>query len=271
MQKVKSNALWNELSDEQRATLDQWLFDERLSYIAAWPRAQKELGFKGSKASLHRYFVRREKERVMTEFKSLRDEVAAIRSAPEDAESLRAASMKVLGQFLFQQVRRAPDKVKEWAPVADLMVRNDYNEIVRAGKAKEHQIRRDAMEFAKERHQFDVMEQALKALPQLKELAEAKKDPRTERYEENAHWNRVRRQMFGFIDSVQPESAEEEAEMLAAKKEREARAERKVEIEQEKILDVQPLVPSSLYYAEYLQELARREVERWEMCGEYEI
>src|SRR5579863_9458906 len=101
MQKVKANASWNELSVEQRATLDKWLFEERMSYAEAWPRAQKELGFKGSRTSLHRYFARREKERVLAEFKSLRDEVAAIRSAPEDATTLRAAAMKVLGQFLF--------------------------------------------------------------------------------------------------------------------------------------------------------------------------
>src|SRR5580658_6981657 len=122
MKKVRANALWNELSAEQRATLDKWLFEEKSSYAEVWPRAQKELGFKGSKASLYRYFVRRQKERILTEFKNLRDEVAAIRNAPEDVASLRTASMKLLGAFLIQQMRQAPNKVKEWDAVASLLV-----------------------------------------------------------------------------------------------------------------------------------------------------
>jgi Protein of unknown function (DUF3486) len=135
MRKRKSEARVNELSAEQQRTLDEWLFEKKQSYAAILRRAQAELGFKGSESSLRRYYARRDKERTLTEFKSLRDEVAAVRNAPEDAASLRTAAMKLLGAFLFEQVKHAPDKVKEWAAVADLLVRNDYNEIVRAAKS----------------------------------------------------------------------------------------------------------------------------------------
>ena len=259
MKKVRANALWNELSDEQRETLDKWLFGERLGYAVAWQRAQKELGFKGSKTSLHRYFARREKERVLTEFTELRDGVAAIRSAPEDATSLRAAAMKVLGQFLLQQVRRAPDKVKEWAPVADLMVRNEYNEIVREAKAREHQMRRDAMAFAKEKFQFDMIEHAVKALPQLRELEEARKDPDLKEYEENAMVNRLRREMFGVVWEAFPESAKEEEEMLAARRERQAQKQREEEArgKRERITEPETPTPSSPCYAAYMEWKAK--------------
>ena len=272
MQKVKANALSNELSAEQRETLDKWLFEEGLSYAVAWSRAQKELGYKGSKTSVHRYFARREKERVLTEFKSLRDKVAAVRSAPEDAESLRAAAMKLLGAFLFEQVKRAPDKVKEWAAVADLILRNDYNEIVRAAKTKEHQIRENAMEFAKKKFEFDTTEQALKALPELMELAQARKDPDTKRYEANAFLNMARRKVAGVVCEVKPESAQEEAEMLAARKAREERKQRQIEWEQrEKITGHEPPTPSNPLYAEYLVWKAKKEQNKWRMCAEYEI
>ena len=60
----------------------------------------------------------------------------------------------------------------------------------------------------------------MKALPELLQLREAKKDPNLSRYEQNAHWNRVRRAMLGLGVDVFPENAQEEAEMLAARKKR---------------------------------------------------
>jgi hypothetical protein len=271
MHKVKANALWNELSVEQRATLDKWLFEEKLGYAVAWPRAQQELGFKGSIASLYRYYRRRQKERIVTEFRDLRDDVVAVSQAPGDAAALRAASMKVLGQFLFRRARECPDKVKEWAPVADLMVRNDYNEIVREAKAREHQIREKAMAFAKEKFEFDTTEQALKALPELLELNEAKKDPLATRYEENIRWNRAQRVVFGPMSLIHPESAEEEQAMIAANQEREERERRLAVLKEQEIINAQPPPPMSQYYQESLQLKAKMDLWQWKMCGEYEI
>src|SRR5580700_5933476 len=223
MTKVKSNALWNELTPEKRKTLDTWLFENKLSYAEILPRAQSELGFKGSESSLKRYFARRHKERAMEEFLEVRDEVAALRGEPTDATTLRAAAMKLLGRFLLKQVRSSPGDVKNWAPVANLMVLNDHNELLRAAKSEEREIRREALALSRERFEFNTMERALEAMPQLKELAQAKKDPLTKRYEENIHWNRVRRAMFGGGTNIHPESEQEEMEMLAAKHERDAR------------------------------------------------
>jgi hypothetical protein len=205
MKKVRSNALWNGLTVEQRATLDKWLLEERLSITAAWERAQKEMGYKGSRASVHRYSKRRQNERVMTEFKDLRDDVAAIRNAPGDADESRAAAMKVLGQFLFRQVRQSPENVKEWGRIAQLLLQNDYNEVLRRTKAEEHRIRREAMAFAKEKFEFDMVEKALQALPQLRELAEARKDPKTKETERSERIRRIRLMMFGDEDEDEDE------------------------------------------------------------------
>ena len=102
-----------------------------------------------------------------------------------------------------------------------MMVQNDRNEVVRQVKGEEHKIRREALAFAREKHECDVIERALKALPELMALAQVRKDPHAKRYAENAYWNRTREAIFGYAIEVQPESAEEEAQMLAAKKERE--------------------------------------------------
>ena len=97
--------------------------------------------------------------------------------------------------------------------MANMMVQNDRNEAFREIKVEEHKIRREALAFAKEKFECDIVEKALKALPQLRELEEARKDPRIKRYEENARWNRVRRALLGADAKMRPESEEEEARM----------------------------------------------------------
>ena len=178
--------------------------------------------------------------------------------------------MKLLNRYLFQVLSEGPEKVKEWAPVASLMLQNDHNDVLREVKDKEeklrrelkaedHKIRREAMEFAKTKFQFDVTEQAMKALPELLELAQARKDPDTKRYEANAFLNMARRKVAGVVWEVKPESAQEEAEMLAARKAREERKQRQIEWEQrEKITGHEPPTPSSPYYQEYLEWKAKK-------------
>jgi hypothetical protein len=179
--------------------------------------------------------------------------------------------MKLLAAFLFRQLRDAPEKVKEWGAVAGLIVQNDHNETIRESKAEEHKIRRQWLKFTKEKFQFDTMEEALKALPDLIQLNEARKDPHTKRYEENAYWNRMRRRMFGPGIEIHPESAEEEAAIIAAKKERDERRAREAQIEREKINDAQPPPPMSQYYQEYIEKQAEQSAQDWPACPDYQI
>ena len=258
MRKVKSNALWRRLSDQQQETLDHWLFDDELSYAVILPRAQKELGFKGQMSSLKRYFSRRDKERTVKRFDKLRLEVLKVQGAPVNEKELRVASMRLLCEFLFQQSRQCPEKVKEWGMIASLIVDNDRNELLREVKGEELKMRQKTLDFAKEKFQTDMVEQALQALPDLQELAQARRAAVPNAYVENAHLNRARRKMFGVVWEVRPESPEEEAAMLAAKREREAAAAPESE---ERITEPQPPPPGSPYYHEYLEWKAKREAE----------
>jgi len=266
MRKTKSEAHWNKLTPEQREILDRWLFEERQSYAAIFPRARDELGFKGSISSLQRYYARRDKERVTTEFTELRDELAALSGAPTDAAALWAASKKLLGRFLYLQMRKTPGNVKEWVPVAGLMVDNDRNELLRELKGNELKMREKVLEFAKEKFQVDMVEQALGVLPDLLDLERARRAAVPNAYVENAHLNRARRKMFGVVWEVRPESPEEEAAMLAARKQREAEEAQGTERQQEgeKITVPEPPTPGSPYYQEYLEWKAKRESERQE-------
>lgn len=194
MNKNGSNALWSGMSPEQLKTLDKWLFEDRLSYATAWPQARAELGFKGSVSSLKRYCLRRKRERKLEVFEQLRNDVAAIAKGPMDAEALRGVSMKLLAIYLFQQMREAPENVKEWGGVARLILREDHAGLMREWSRDGLQLRQEALMFARERFEFNMVDSALKALPQLLALAAAKKNLLP--YEEKEHRNEVRQAMF---------------------------------------------------------------------------
>lgn len=215
MNKVRSNALWNCLTCDQRKTLDKWLFEEKRSYTEVWRRAQTQFKYAGSESSMRRYYYRRRKERTIEEFKDLRDEVAAISGAPADPETVRLASVKVLGMFLFRHLRNSPQNIKEIVSVAKLIIQNDYNELLwttkeeefdlrRELKEKDHEIRLKATEFSKDKFQYDVIQKAVKALPHLQRLAEAMKDPDPTEYRQRAI--EARQAMFGAGEGVLPES-----------------------------------------------------------------
>ena len=260
MEKVKSNASWNQLSPEQQQSLDKWLFEDKLSYAEIFPKAQSELGFTGSISSLKRYYLRRKEEKQVAELEELKQYVAELSGAGSDVGALRTANMKLLNSYLLQLLSEGPEKLKELTPTINLMLQNDHNDALREVKAEEHKLRREMMEFAKKKFEFDMTEQAMKALPELQELAQARKDPDTKRHESNAFLNRARRKSAGVVWEVKPESAQEEAEMLAARKAREERKQRRIEWEQrEKITGHEPPTPSSPYYAEYLEWKARKE------------
>ena len=147
----------------------------------------------------------------MEEFTELGEELAGIQGAPTDPVEIQAATMKLLGRYVFEQLRRAPEMVKKLTPTLGLLAQNDRNA-----------VRREWLKFARERFQLNTVEQALKALPDLQALAEARRSPQTRRFEEGHYWNGALRNMFGAGSAVDPEKAQEEAEMPAANSEREA-------------------------------------------------
>jgi Protein of unknown function (DUF3486) len=221
MTKVKSNALSNNLTADQLKALDRWLFEEKQGYKAVLEKAQTQLRYQGSISSLQRYFLRRRKERAVEEFREMREEVAAVSGAAEDPTKVHEASKKLLARFLFERLRGSPEDVKEALSVAKLMVQNDHNEVLREAKAeefelrrklkeKDHEIRLKAMAFAKDKFEYDAIENAVKALPHLQRLAEAMEDPGTTKYRERAI--EARQAMFGTSEEVLPETAQEEAE-----------------------------------------------------------
>ena len=210
LRKQRADAKWNLLTDEQRERLEEWLFEERISFDAALDRAQQQLGFQGSVSSIRRFYEHVAGERSFRNLVVSQEQVEQLGNAPVSTASLRAAGMKVVGQLFLSAVMQSPERVKEWSGMARLLLQSESNEIKYRLKQEENEIRRKELEFEREKFHFDVMERAQKALPELQELEEAN----LPRYEKNRRMNALRRSVFGArIPEPLPESEAEEQEM----------------------------------------------------------
>ena len=77
-------------------------------------------------------------------------------------------------------------------------------------KTEDQKIRREAMEFAKDKFEYDTIENAVKALPELQKVAESMGDADTTRYRERS--NAARKAMFGPGEKAPHEEAERSSE-----------------------------------------------------------
>ncbi len=220
MKKVRGNAAWNGLSGTQRATLEHWLFEERLSYNVALERAKAELGFTGSKSSLRRFYERARSERLLSGLTDTGNLARTVEESDVSVERLRNAGLKLAAEMFLRSVASAPENAKEWVPLAKLLLQAERNESWRRIKDTENGIRERALELARARFQYATIDRAMKALPQLNELKQARQDPEVSELEENKMVNDIRRHLFGAVlPELLPETPEELAhpEVLRAK------------------------------------------------------
>ncbi len=181
--KIRANAAWNGLSDEQRGTLERWLFKENLGFAQALERARKELGFAGSMASLQRFYHRRAESRML-------DELAADAGGP-DEKTARSAGMRAVGRIFLKQVTDNPDAAKEWTGLAKLLLHSEENELRRAAEAEKNEIWRNGLALAREKFEFDAAEAALKQLANSADL------DAEELAREKARVLAIRKRLFG--------------------------------------------------------------------------
>ncbi len=147
---------------EQRATLERWLFEENLGFKKALPRARSELGFAGSMSSLQRFYHRTAETRMWRELAGERIGL--------DVATTRQAGMEVVGRIFLKQVTENPDGVKEWGPLAKLLLPREDNELRRELFGGEFELRRAGLALARERYEFNAAEAALKQLAKSPEL-----------------------------------------------------------------------------------------------------
>jgi hypothetical protein len=212
MPKVKSNAKWNSLSAENKKLLETWLFDEAISYKAAWERAREQWQFPGSLSSIRRFFERRARERTLADLADAGTEARAINETKVQTAELKNAALKVVARLLLKQVTEAPGKVSDWAVMARLLLRNEANENQARLQGERNAIRVAALELDRERFRENSVFNAMDHLPAVRKYEEARNDTSLSEYEVNAHMNKVRRSIFGDAAVPMPESEEEARE-----------------------------------------------------------
>lgn len=212
MTKARSDAKWHGLSTKQRGTLEQWIHEDGLSYGEALERAKKEMGFTGSRSGLQRFFERTRDERLLRGLTEAGKLAASVEGAVVSVDELRNAGLKLAAQILLKQVAESPQTLKEWLPLAKLLVQAERNTTWERVKDEENELRVAALNFARARYQYDTIAEAMKALPELKEWEESLMDAGLTKFESNKRMNDTRRRMFGdVIPELLPENEFEEA------------------------------------------------------------
>lgn len=162
MTKTKSNAAWNELTAEQRARLEGWLFDENMSYAKALERARAELGFTGSSGSLHRFYHRMALERRLRE--------AALADTTGNEEESRRAGMRAVGRLFVQQVTENPEGIRDWAVLARMLLQSEANGLRRTLEAERHELQRESLDLKREKYEFSAAEAVMNQLDNREDL-----------------------------------------------------------------------------------------------------
>jgi hypothetical protein len=151
MRKLKCNCRWTQLNRQQRATMENWLFQDHLGYEETLARVQNEFGVKASRSSLARYYQRRLHERQTTdliEAQAMADTVAAPES---DANAMRTAAVKLIAKTALKIAFERPDRLKDLEALTKLLLINEDIEIRRSRvKLEQEQFRYKAASAASE-------------------------------------------------------------------------------------------------------------------------
>ena len=179
MSKLRADSTWNGLTPEQREKLDEWLFEEGLSYPLARERVQKELGIECSISGVGRYYRRAVETRAVEKLAEAQDAATAVNRTGVKLQSLRSSALKVIGQRLLEKAMEGGD-VKELVALGRLMTDSERQEIQQARLA-----------LARERFEFSAAEAALAELPHVEEMTEE------EVKMENARILAIKHRLFG--------------------------------------------------------------------------
>jgi hypothetical protein len=105
MRKPRPDAFDTRLTPAQRLELDQWLFDEQLTYAAAAARLLERFSQRVSGAALSQYYQRRAQERLLDRIAARARNAQAAQEkfkATSDPEQTYAAITQLIGQLAFE-------------------------------------------------------------------------------------------------------------------------------------------------------------------------
>jgi hypothetical protein len=157
MRKMRDDSTWNQLTSEQRETLESWLFDENLGYAKTLERVQQEFGLATTIASVGRFYRRRARERQVEELVEAQATADELNELPVSAESLRDAAVKLVGKAVLKLAGEKPEELEQLVSFTKLLLDSEDNE-----------IRRARLKLAEKYFDYEATAASRKELPQLR-------------------------------------------------------------------------------------------------------
>jgi len=129
--KMRSDAVWNQLTAEQKEILDGWLFEERLGYAKIVARVAKEFGLKSTVSSLGMYFRRRAADRQGWEMVEARNLSETVNGLAGDIGHIRQAAVNLAGKVALRTAVEEPDKLEALVALARVLLESEKNDLRR--------------------------------------------------------------------------------------------------------------------------------------------
>jgi hypothetical protein len=157
MRKMRDDSTWNQLTSEQRETLEAWLFEENLGYAKTLERVQKEFGLEATMASVGRFYRRRARERQVEELVEAQATATEVNDVPLSVASLREAAVKLVGKAVLKLAGEKPEELEQLVAFTKVLLDSEDNE-----------IRRSRLKLAERYFDYEATAASLKELPQLR-------------------------------------------------------------------------------------------------------
>ena len=157
IRKVRDNSTWCQLLPAELERLDSWLFDENLGYAKAAARVQKEFGIQATIASVGRYYRRRARVRQADELVEAQIAADGLNSLVVDANSLRAAVMKLVGKAALNLASEKPEELEQLTSLAQVLL-----------EAEQNDLRRGRLELAERCFDYEKTVESLADMPKFR-------------------------------------------------------------------------------------------------------
>jgi hypothetical protein len=186
--KMRDDSTFNQLTPEQRETMEGWLFDENLGYAKTLERVKQEFGLEATMSSLGRYYRRRARDRQVEKLLDAQDAAFDVKDLPLSVPVMREALAKILYGAVLKQATENPGEVEQLAALTKLLLASE-----------DIDVRRSRQKLAERYFDYEAIAASQKELPHLRALLKVDGFDDGQSYEEKME--RMHKMLFGWDGS----------------------------------------------------------------------
>jgi len=188
MSKMRDDSTFNQLTPEQRETMEGWLFDENLGYAKTLERVKQEFGLEATISSMGRYYRRRARDRMVEDLLDAQAGAFEVKDLPLNVPVMREALAKILYSAVLKQATEKPGEVEQLAALTKLLLENE-----------DIDVRRSRQKLAEKCFDLEAIAASQKELPQLRAYLNVTGNDDTLSHEEKME--RTHKILFGWDGS----------------------------------------------------------------------